>query len=512
MKCYRRCFSQPNPIEAQMPGATRRLTCRPYVLAVFVSFVVILLGFASNASAAEESHIAGRVTDATTHAGIEGVEVCARLRSEGFGGHCANTDRNGEYTITEVPTGSYVVQFVVPFQSYLDYASQYYDDKVSQTEAEEVTVMAGEAARGIDAAMQPGGKITGVVTDTVTHDPIAGVEACAFRPREASRCDVTNSDGEYTIEPLVGGEYMVVFRAPSNGPLDYAPLYYDDQASFEQANEVAVTAGETTTGIDVAMQPGGNITGQVTVAATGSPLMNASVCGFSLAALSIGNETPEDCVQTNARGEYTLSRLNAGQDVVEFYDEFGAGFVRQYYDGVSSRAEATPLPATPGVTITGVDAALRAVGEETVKPPSLAETRLSTNRAPATPLIEAAPFVTLATSKLVASKGSAQVRLTCSRAACQGSIELVAQVVAHGRDGRTMTGKTAMRKTAVRRKTIVFATGSFSLADGQSGSILLRLTPAGRRWLARAQRHPMAARLVLAVKGGGTVSRVVGVE
>ena len=151
------------------------------------------------------------------------------------------------------------------------------------------------------------------MTDAVTHAPIAGIEACAYRPLVVedplSRCGVTNANGEYTIDPLASGEYMVVFTAPSDDSLDYARQYYNDQVSSEQASEVAVTVGETTSGINAAMQSGGGITGWVTVAATGSPLMNAEVCAFSLAALSVGDEGPERCVQTNVNGEYSLSQF-----------------------------------------------------------------------------------------------------------------------------------------------------------------------------------------------------------
>jgi hypothetical protein len=66
-------------------------------------------------------------------------------------------------------------------------------------------------------------------------------------------------------------------------------------------------------------------------------------------------------------------------------------------------------------------------------------------------------------------------------------------------------GKSAL----ARRATLVLAAGSFSLTEGKDGCILLRLTPAGRQKLAHARHHPIAAKLILSVKGGGTATRSV---
>jgi hypothetical protein len=44
------------------------------------------------------------------------------------------------------------------------------------------------------------------------------------------------------------------------------------------------------------------------------------------------------------------------------------------------------------------------------------------------------------------------------------------------------------------------------LAEGKDGSVLLRLTPAGRQKLAHARHHPIAAKLVVSVKGGKATS------
>jgi len=111
------------------------------------------------------------------------------------------------------------------------------------------------------------------------------------------------------------------------------------------------------------------------------------------------------------------------------------------------------------------------------------------------------PLVTLMASELVVSGGSAPVRVACRAAACRGSIELTMQVLRqHSR------GKTAIS----RRATLILATGSFSLTEGKRGTVVLHLTTAGRKTLAHASKHhPIAARLILSVKGGKPTSKPV---
>jgi PKD domain len=110
------------------------------------------------------------------------------------------------------------------------------------------------------------------------------------------------------------------------------------------------------------------------------------------------------------------------------------------------------------------------------------------------------PLVTLMASEFVVSGGSAPVRVECQAAACRGSIELTVQVPEDGK------GKTA----ADRKSKLVLATGSFALAEGKRGTVVLHLTAAGRKRFAHASKHhPIAAKLTLSVQRGKTATRSV---
>ena len=478
---------------------------------VFVVLAAVAgsVGFAPNALAAEDGRISGTVTDASTHEPIEGITVCARPVGEESGGLCAESGHNGEYTVPYLAPGAYHVGFlvVIPNEHELDYASQYYNDKSHRAEAEAVTVTAGQTTSEIDAAMLPGGKISGVVTDAVTQAPLEGVQVCADgtpeeRSASTTRCDLTNASGEYTLSPFVTGDYVVGFEGPYGGPLVYVPQFYDNQQSEPQANLVAVTTGLTTSGVDVAMQRGGVIAGRVTAAATGAAIEGIGVC-----ALPVGQESfRERCAETNANGEYTLSPLKAGQDVIEFGSSFAGNksYQPEYDNGKTSYSEAGPLTVEAAATITGIDAALYLPGERPVNtspgPVTVLPSGLTASAAPlitATSPAITTPLLTVMASRLVVSGSAAPVHVACSQAACQGSVELVVQVAA-----KRHKGKTAVART----QTLVLAAGSFSLGQGKSGTVVLRLTAFGRKRLAHAKHHPIAAKLILSVKGGKTTT------
>jgi RHS repeat-associated protein len=296
--------------------------------------------------------ISGTVTDGVTHAGLENVEVCV-FQHEGGGQACRTTNASGHYTLSLYAAGRYSVEF---FPSG-DYLGQYYDDKESFEEAAEVTVAAGAAVTGLDAALTHAGHIKGTVTAATGGAALEGIEVCAESTGSGPySCATTEAGGAYEIGGLSTGTYRVHFAPDESGPMsNFVGQYYDGRSAFGEANLVAVTAGATTAGIDAAMVGGGVIRGKISSAGTGAPLGDAEACAYD----------PEGsayrCADTGPQGEYAIDGLAAGEYIVYFLELGGSGEV-SYYDGAFGPGEATKVKVTPPATRTGIDGHLHANG------------------------------------------------------------------------------------------------------------------------------------------------------
>jgi hypothetical protein len=209
--------------------------------------------FASTGSAAAAG-IEGEVVNAVTKAAIGEVEVCAYQLPEENVFFCEETEADGEYALSSIPAGEYTVEFWAP---YLGYVTQFYDGASTLADADDVVVSSGTVA-GIDAEMEEGGEIEGRVTDAVTGAGIEKIQACALVFGVGAECGVTSSSGDYRINGLATGSYLVAFLDEFQG---YETLFYNQQADLGTATPVGVTAPGTTAGIDARMSnPGSRVT------------------------------------------------------------------------------------------------------------------------------------------------------------------------------------------------------------------------------------------------------------
>lgn len=297
--------------------------------------------------------IKGDVTAADTASALSNVEVCA-VKTTAVSyfpeGVCGYTDGEGNYAIGGLASGSYDLRFTPGYSegAPVNYLVQYFDDAETRSHSTPVTVTAGSATAGIDAALHPGGQITGTVTDAVTHE---GVQAsvCALPSLThggTERC-VTSSaaDGTYAISRLRTDHYKVRFSAYAS-TIGYVRQFYDGKATKKEADPVAVTAGATpVSGVDAAMHEGGAIAGTVTDAETHAPLAGIEVCSGGF------------CDATAADGTYEVVGLKSGSYRVRFGGGWQetAGYAPVYYHDQQNWEAAQKVTVAVGSTTGGID-------------------------------------------------------------------------------------------------------------------------------------------------------------
>jgi len=412
-----------------------------------------------NAELKRAGAIVGRVTSASTGAGLAGVSVYARQEEGEEGAFSTTSEADGDYTLAELPPGRYDVEF--QSGGYLEQST--------------VTVLREGEEKTVNVALSEGGRIAGRVTAVGTHAPLAkiGISVSSTGGEYGSSYGfaTTNANGEYTVGGLAPGSYKVEFywnysnaevkefeHAPRFIP-KYITQYYSDQPSEATANPVAVATASTTSSINAEMVPSAPSNTALPIVsgtpAAGDPLTcsNGSWTGEPELKLSAGWPLTTPFSYQWLRDGAPLAGANLSSYVVQVADQ-GHGLACE-------------------VTATN-DAGSAAARSAAVAVP--------------VPV----PVVTTSTSKLTVKLNTAKVGIACAGAPCAGSVEVLERkVVKH------------------KHRTVVLARGSYSLAVGHSATITLRLSNAGKKKLARARHHRASAKLAISVKGGRTLEKAV---
>ncbi|HEX4467417.1 MAG TPA: carboxypeptidase regulatory-like domain-containing protein, partial [Solirubrobacteraceae bacterium] len=314
---------------------------------------------ALQALAVGEGEIKGHVTAAATAAAVEDVEACAASlepdRSGSFD-ECARSDAGGAYTIERLSPGPYRVSFTSYAVSEGNFAPQYYKEQADPGHASAVTVNAGAATEGIDAALTTGASFHGTVTGggaPAEKDFVCAEDLDAFEFPGESICGETNAKGEYTIGSLATGSYVIEFSAVPVGGTEYAGQADGGVATFLEAQTLEATEGQTTQAGTEALSLGASFEGTVVDRATGKPLKEAQICP-----LVITRQPTLNCVETNAAGEYTFLGVHAGQYLITAEASFGSGYALQFYPDVYREREAKPVVVSTGEHKKDIDFAL----------------------------------------------------------------------------------------------------------------------------------------------------------
>jgi hypothetical protein len=319
--------------------------------------------------------ITGTVTNASTSAALSGGTVTATPTVDGAAvdsgfltdGTGKLTVSDNSYTLSGLPAGEYVLQYANAATSPSFPRVYYAASGVTQLlgAATNVSVTTGTAAQTVNFAVPEAGTIAGTVLASSSQAPLTGVIVQFYTSSgQPVIRTTTGSAGAYSESDLLPGTYKLSFTQ-TNPALPLALQYYSGASTLARANPVTVVAGSTITNINVALTPGGGISGTVIAARGEAPLGNTGVYVLDSSGDVLARAT------TGSDGTYSITNLPAGA----YYVEFGApndqdltllsnsalaqfGYAPEFYGAKLSLAGAKAVTVTSGATTSNIDGAL----------------------------------------------------------------------------------------------------------------------------------------------------------
>jgi hypothetical protein len=266
---------------------TRKLIANAMIIVIALSLALQMSGFVGTVTKRSSMTVygAGGVP-------ISGAMVTA-VGTNGSG--YTTTSANGQFSITQgLKTGT-------------DYTVTAQKDGYLYGNVSNVAATVGSVTPGISLYLNLSGGITGKITDSNTSLPVANVPVVAM-PSSGGvsivAVGISDASGNYRINMnLATGSYNVTATLIGyTGAIAY---------SGKTVGPIAVTAGNVTEGINIALDRSGTISGRITTP-SGQGISNATVT-----ATTIGGGLSGGFATTNATGYYRVtSGLSSGNYMV----------------------------------------------------------------------------------------------------------------------------------------------------------------------------------------------------
>lgn len=218
------------------------------------------------------------------------------------------TAANGTYTLAALPPGSYCVAVAGATGSIA--AGEVYRDQESCATATPVLV-GSTAVPGIEFALNPGGRVGGLVTGT-GGTPLADIDVRVTGSDRSSTMwqtrTTTDSTGHYLTSGLPAGRYCVSFIPQFGG---WAPETYSDAISCTRGATPVVVLRDTTTTANAILSRGGSIGGRITTP--------SGIDRTRIAVTAYGPDGASTAGTVDAAGNYTVGNLPPGRYCLGVY-------------------------------------------------------------------------------------------------------------------------------------------------------------------------------------------------
>lgn len=276
--------------------------------------------------------VSGRVTD-VIHGYLQ-QDIYVSLVQNNSTVIYVKTDINGNYSISGIPDGSYKLVFSDP--QWYEFVTQWYNNSPNESGAATLTVTAASNHTGINAALVPGGFITGTVTDIQTTEPVMGATVSIYNGATGTLVEQVAAFGTYNSSVLPPGSYTLRFSKS-----DTLTTWYNQVTDQQASTPVTVSAYNRTAGINAALTFFGRIAGKVTDTG-GAGISNISTTVYDTGGSVVDYGYPD------ASGNYITPRLPNGSYKICF-EGYGNYEARCYNDSLNISA-ATPITVTAPLT------------------------------------------------------------------------------------------------------------------------------------------------------------------
>ena len=308
-------------------------------------------------------NIAGQVTAADTGQPLAGVTVRARRHDAAFFqdvDYTTLTKPDGTYTMT-VPWPDYPpsgrFQYRIAFEPAQDvpYVTQWFNNQPVEGLAQLVTIGSDTLLSGTNAALSRAGTVTGSVTTSDGASPAGLTVNLLDLEGKLLRSITPTASSAYSITGLATGTYRLSFNAP-----DYVYQYYSNALDWASSSAISVTAPNTVRNVNVQLQAGGTITGQLTAGDTGLPFYDSGISAIGPTG-PIAGKWPFDRIFLNGPGAYLIRRLPPGNYRVFFsgQDYQYNSLLPQYFNArPNDPLSATLVSVSATAVVSNVDASL----------------------------------------------------------------------------------------------------------------------------------------------------------
>ncbi len=262
--------------------------------------------------------------------------VVTLATADGSQADSAASQSDGTFVLPQMPPGTYSLSV----SGYL------------LAQPVQVTVPSSGDVSGLAVVVTQGGVISGTVAQFGSGDPLSGVSVIAASSAGISYGTQSGADGNYQLTGLPDGTYAVT---AGGGAFD-----------TDTSGSESILDSDDVGGVNFALAPAATLQGQVTSAADGTPVDEATV-------LLVNNTGVSFSASTDTSGAYTITNLAAGTytltvEANNFAVATLTGVVMQ--SGVTTTLPAVAMTAAGSVAITLEDptsAPIPAVGVDLIQ-------------------------------------------------------------------------------------------------------------------------------------------------